>query len=173
MDRTYKTLIEAQVIAKRVEALGKEITKAYEGEPITIICVLKGAFIFTADLIRALDLPARVEFIGVSSYAGTKSTGHVRITSDLSYDIAGKNVLLVEDIIDSGKTIEYLSKLIKVRAPKSFNICTFLSKPDCHQLSDQISFVGFEIEDKFVVGYGLDLDGKYRELPFLAELSEG
>lgn len=172
MDVTHSTLISAEKIARRVEELGKEITTAFEGEPITVICVLKGAFIFTADLIRSLDLPVKIEFIGVSSYQGTKSTGNVRITHDLSYDVAGKNVLLVEDIIDSGKTIEYLSKLIEVRGPKSFKICTFLSKPDCHDMTDQISFTGFEIENNFVVGYGLDLDGRYRELPYLAELGQ-
>ncbi|NRA45566.1 MAG: hypoxanthine phosphoribosyltransferase [Oligoflexales bacterium] len=170
MDVTHSTLISAEKIANRISEMGKEITKVYEGEPVTVICVLKGAFIFAADLIRSLDLPVKVEFIGVSSYQGTKSTGHVRITNDLSYDVAGKNVLLVEDIIDSGKTIDYLTKLIGVRGPKSLKICTFLSKPDCHDMTDRINFIGFEIEDRFVVGYGLDLDGRYRELPYLAEL---
>ena len=145
MDATHSTLISADKIASRVNEMGKEITKAYDGEPVTVICVLKGAFIFAADLIRSLNLPVKVEFIGVSSYQGTKSTGHVRITNDLSYDVAGKNVLLVEDIIDSGKTIDYLTKLISVRGPKSLKICTFLSKPDCHDMTDRINFIGFEI----------------------------
>lgn len=171
MNVTHSTLISADKIAKRIEEMGSEITRTYEGEPLTVICVLKGAFIFAADLIRSLNIPVKVEFIGVSSYQGTKSTGHVRITNDLSYDVAGKNVLLVEDIIDSGKTIDYLTKLLGVRGPKSLKICTFLSKPDCHDMTDRINFIGFEIEDRFVVGYGLDLDGKYRELPYLAELN--
>ena len=170
MDVTHSTLISADKIAERIGEMGKEITSAYEGEPVTVICVLKGAFIFAADLIRSLKLPIKVEFIGVSSYQGTKSTGNVRITNDLSYDVAGKNVLLVEDMIDSGTTIDYLIKLIGVRGPKSLKICAFLSKPDCHDMTDRINFIGFEIEDRFVVGYGLDLDGKYRELPYLAEL---
>ena len=172
MEHKIDTFISQEDIAKKVSDLGVQITNAYEGKSLTVICVLKGAFIFAADLLRSIRLPVEIEFIGVSSYQGTSSTGHVRITNDLSCDVKGKHILLVEDIIDTGKTIDYLSAFLKVRHPASVSICTLLSKPECHDMESKIDFVGFDIDDKFVIGYGLDLDGKYRELPYLAELTQ-
>ena len=163
-------LISRELIAKRVAEMGKEICEAYEGQPLICVGVLKGSFIFLADLIREIDLPIAVEFIGVSSYKGTASTGHVRITNDLTNEIKDKNVLLIEDIVDTGTTLDYLLDTFKVRQPKSLKIATFLSKPEAHIMHHQLDFVGFEIENKFVIGYGLDLDGRYRELPDLQQV---
>ena len=170
MERKTEILISQDKIAKRIGELGQQISKEYQGKSLTVICVLKGAFIFAADLLRAINVPVSIEFIGVSSYQGTASTGNVRITNDLTCDVVGKHILLVEDIIDSGITIDYLCAFLKVRSPASLKICTFLSKPKCHKLQSQLDYVGFDIDDKFVIGYGLDLDGRYRELPYLAEL---
>ncbi len=169
-DYSMQTLISAEVIAKRVHALGQEISQHYQGRKLCVIGVLKGSFIFMADLIRAIDIPCEVEFIGVSSYEGMQSTGHVRINYDLSVDIEGKDVLLVEDIIDTGSTIDYLLKTLQVRNPASLKIACLLSKPEAHQITLLIDYVGFEISREFVIGYGLDLDGLYRNLPDLKQM---
>jgi hypoxanthine phosphoribosyltransferase len=166
----YVSLFDAPTIAARIAALGAQITSDYQGEPLVCVGVLKGAFIFLADLVRAIDLPLTVEFIGVASYSGTHSSGHVRLTYDLAADIAGKHVLVIEDIIDTGHTIDYLIQTLKVRAPKSLKVASFLSKPEAHQMQHQIDYVGFEISREFVIGYGLDLDQYYRNLPMLAQV---
>jgi hypoxanthine phosphoribosyltransferase len=164
------TLISAERIAQRVKALGQQITRDYQGQKLCIIGVLKGSFIFMADLIRAIEVPCEVEFIGVSSYEGMQSSGHVRISNDLSVDIEGKHVLLVEDIIDTGNTIDYLIKTLEVRKPLSLKIACLLSKPEAHQIKITIDYTGFEISKEFVIGYGLDLDGLYRNLPDLMQM---
>lgn len=169
-DVNYSPLFDAARIAARIKELGAQITKDYNGEPVVCVGVLKGAFIFLADLVRAIDLPLTVEFIGVASYAGTQSTGRVRLTLDLSYDIKGKNVLLVEDIIDTGHTIDYLLDTLSVREPKSLRVASFLSKPEAHSMHHKIDYVGFEISREFVIGYGLDLDQYYRNLPVLGQV---
>lgn len=168
---SYKTLHDAATIAKRVQELGSAISKDLKGEPVIVLGVLKGAFVFMADLIRAINVPLTCEFIGVSSYVGTQSTGNVRITHDLSVDITGKNVLLVEDVIDTGKTIDYLIDVLKASHPKSIRVCTFLDKPEAHVMRHKIDYVGFNISKEFVIGYGLDLDERYRELPYLAQVN--
>jgi hypoxanthine phosphoribosyltransferase len=132
--------------------------------------VLKGAFVFVSDLIRAIELPLAVEFIGVSSYAGTQSTGHVRLTHDLTADIRDRNVLLVEDIIDSGRTLDYLIDILSVRRPKRLAVATLLSKPEMHVMHNRVDYIGFEIAKEFVIGYGLDLDQQYRNLPYIAQV---
>ena len=167
----YKPLFDADTIRARIAELGATITKDYKGEPLVCIGVLKGAFIFMADLVRAIDLPLNMEFIGVSSYAGTESTGHVRLTHDLARDITDKHVLLIEDVIDSGVTIDYLLGLLKLRGPKSLRVATFLSKPEAHEMHHHIDYVGFEISREFVIGYGLDLDQYYLNLPYLAQVT--
>lgn len=167
---TMHTLISADRLAARVRDLGQKITADYQGQKLCVIGVLKGSFIFMADLIRAIDLPLEVEFIGVSSYEGMHSTGHVRISYDLSVDIEGKHVLLVEDIIDTGTTIDYLLKTLEVRAPASLKVACLLSKPEAHTIPISIDYVGFEIGKEFVIGYGLDLDGLYRNLPELKQM---
>jgi len=168
----YTPLYNQDIIRKRVEELGKKITKDYAGESLVVVGVLKGAFIFVADLVRSIDLPVSVEFIGVSSYSGTESTGAVRLTYDLTADIKGKNVLLVEDIIDTGHTIDYLLEALNVRGPKSLKVASFLSKPEAHQMHHAIDYIGFEISKEFVIGYGLDLDQFYRNLPYVAQVKQ-
>ncbi len=170
MPPTMRPLIPAAQLHERIAALGQSISKDFRGQSLCVVGVLKGSFIFLADLVRQLDLDCQVEFIGVSSYEGTQSTGHVRINYDLSEDIQGKHVLLVEDIIDTGTTIDYLRKTFAVRQPASLKVACLLSKPSCHQVEIPIDYVGFEIGPEFVVGYGLDLDGRYRQLPDLMQV---
>jgi hypoxanthine phosphoribosyltransferase len=168
----YKPLFSEEQIAQRIKEIGAQITKDFKGEEIVCVGVLKGSFIFLADLVRAIDLPTNIEFIGVASYEGTESTGHVRLTHDLAADIKGRNVLLVEDIIDTGRTIDYLLETLQVRGPKCVKVATFLSKPECHIMENSVDYVGFEITKEFVIGYGLDLDQYYRNLPFLGQVQE-
>ncbi len=163
-------LISADRLATRVRELGQRISRDYQGQQLCVIGVLKGSFIFLADLVRAIDVPCEIEFIGVSSYEGMHSTGHVRINYDLSVDIEGKHVLLVEDIIDTGNTIDYLLKTLSVRQPKSLKVACLLSKPEAHQIQLNIDYTGFEISKEFVIGYGLDLDGLHRNLPDLMQM---
>lgn len=172
MQRTldYKPLFDEKALKQRIEELGAAISRDLDGQEITCVCVLKGSVLFFADLVRAIKLPVKFEFIGVKSYEGTTSTGHVQITTDLSADIKGKNVLVVEDIVDTGMTIDFLINTLNVREPKSLKVCALLSKPDAHVMKNTIDYVGFEISREFVIGYGLDLDGAYRNLPFIAQV---
>lgn len=167
---SFKPLHDEAEISKRVRELGEMITKDLKGEPVVIVGVLKGAFMFTADLVRAIKSPVVVDFIGCASYSGTKSTGTVRITHDLSTEIAGKNVILVEDIIDTGRTLDYLIRILKERSPKSLRLCTLLDKPEAREVPVKVDYYGFSISKEFVIGYGLDLDQRYRELPFIAQV---
>ncbi len=160
-------LISEAQLRDRVRAMGAAITRDYAGKPLTVVGVLKGSFIFLADLVRAVDLPVSVDFIGISSYQGTRSTGVVKITSDLSRPIEGQHVLLVEDIVDTGLTMKYLLENLATRKPASVKVCALLEKPDRAKVSIPIEYKGFVIEDVFVVGYGLDWDGKMRNLPFV------
>ncbi len=168
----YKPLFNEQDLKKRVSELGKEISDQYQGEELICVGVLKGSVVFMADLVRAITVPLQMEFIGVKSYDGTSSTGHVQITTDLTADIKGKNVLIIEDIVDTGMTLDYLINLLKVRGPKSLRICALLSKPDAHIMKNDVDYVGYEISKEFVVGYGLDLDGDFRQLPYVAQVME-
>lgn len=170
-----KPFLDEKTIAEKVKELGKQISKDYVGKELVVIGVLKGSFVFLSDLVRHINVPLDVEFMGVTSYEGTSSTGHVRITTDLSADIQGCHVLLVEDIVDTGMTLDYIINLLKVRAPASLKVCAFLSKPDAHIMKHKLDYVGFEITNEFVIGYGLDYNGKYRELPYVArvEINDG
>jgi len=160
-------LSEAQ-IRERVEVLGREITAAYQGEPLHLICVLNGAFLFMADLVRVIDLPLTMDFMAVSSYGSrTASSGEVRLTKDLDQSLKGKHVILVEDIVDTGLTMKYLFGYLQGREPLSVKVATLLSKPSRRQVDVPLDFVGFEIDDAFVYGYGLDVDHRYRNLPFV------
>ena len=172
-DGLMKPFLSEQEIASRVQELGEQISLDHQDQEIVAVCVLKGAFVFAADLIRAIDRPLQVEFIGVASYEGTKSTGHVRITNDLVTEIRGKAVLLIEDIIDTGRTIDFLLETLKLREPASIRICSFLSKPEIHDMKNKIDYVGFEVGSEFLIGYGLDLDGDYRQIPYVAQLPDG
>ena len=166
----FKALHDEAEIKKRVKQLGAEITKDLKGEPLVVVSVLKGAFMFTADLVREIKVPVVVDFIGCASYNGTQSTGTVRITQDLSTDITGKNILLVEDIVDTGRTLDYLLRILLQRSPKSIRLCTLLNKPEAREVPVKVDYFGFSISNEFVIGYGLDLDQRYRELPYIAQL---
>lgn len=164
-------LYSKQQISDRVKELGQQISRNYQGQDLLVIGVLKGAFIFMADLVREIDLPLELDFISVSSYgASTVSSGEVRITKDLDYSVEGKSVLLVEDIVDSGLTLNYIREIFKKRSPESINICCLLDKPSRRQSPVAPEYVGFTIEDYFVVGYGLDYAGKYRNYPAVCVL---
>jgi hypoxanthine phosphoribosyltransferase len=157
-----------QQLAERNRELGAEISRFYNGAPIVLVCVLKGSFVFTADLARYIDLPLRVDFLGVRSYGeGTETSGVVQITQDLSQPIEGEDVLIVEDIVDTGLTIAHLLDLLKTRRPRSLRVCSLLHKPARARVQVNIDFLGFTIEDKFVVGYGLDWAQRYRNLPYI------
>lgn len=168
----FKTLYSAEDIQKRIETLGAEISKDLQGEPVMFISVLKGAIMFTADLMRSIKAPVTLDFIGVASYQGTTSTGTVRITNDLSTDIRGKNVIVLEDIVDTGRTLDYLLRMLKQRNPKTLKLCALLNKPAARETPVQVDYCGFEISNQFVIGYGLDLDQRWRELPFIAQVYE-
>ena len=160
-------LSEDQVKA-RVQELGQEITTAYQDQPLHLICVLNGAFLFMADLVRAIDLPLTLDFMAVSSYGSrTESSGEVRLTKDLDQSLKNKHVILVEDIVDTGLTMKYLLSYLQGRGPLSVKVATLLSKPSRRQVDVPLDFVGFDIDDAFVYGYGLDVAHQYRNLPFV------
>ncbi|MGC8970846.1 MAG: hypoxanthine phosphoribosyltransferase [bacterium] len=166
-----KVLYTEEEIQNRVKELGEEITKAYAGKTPHLVCILRGAVIFLSDLIRHIDLPLTIDFMAVSSYGkGTKSSGIVKIIKDLDETIENKNVLIVEDIIDTGLTLEHLTKIFKARNPKDLKVCVLLDKEARRIVNIDIDFVGFKVPDKFIVGYGLDYNGLYRNLPFLGIL---
>jgi hypoxanthine phosphoribosyltransferase len=161
-------LSEEEIKAKVIE-LAKQIEKDYKGEDVLVVGILKGASVFVADLIRCIDLDVNIDFMSVSSYgAGTQTSGSVKILKDLDVNIEGKNVLVVEDIIDSGLTLSNLVATLETRKPKSLKLCTLLDKPERRTADIYVDYVGFVIEDKFIVGYGIDYDEKYRNLPYIA-----
>jgi hypoxanthine phosphoribosyltransferase len=160
-------LIPEADLRARVSALGQQITRDYAGRPLVVVGVLKGSFIFLADLVRAIDLALTVDFIGISSYEGARSSGVVQITSDLTRSIEGKDVLLVEDIVDTGLTMRYLLDNLATRGPATVKVCALLEKPARAQVKVPIDYRGFVIGDEFVVGYGLDWDGRMRNLPYV------
>ena len=165
VEKIDRVLIPEADLKRRVKEIADEITKDYRGETVTFVCILSGASIFYADLVRELDIDARFEFMSVSSYgSGTVSSGEVKILKDMNHPIAGKNVVLVEDIIDTGITLSYLKRVLEQREPKSLKICTILDKPSRRKVELKGDYVGFEIPDEFVIGYGLDYDGRYRTL---------
>ena len=160
-----KTLYTGQQIADRIKELGAEITRDYRDKPLVLLCILKGSYMFAADLCRAIDLPLRIEFLGVQSYGdGTSSTGVVQITLDLTRPIEGEEVLVVEDIVDTGLTLDYIQQSLKTRNPASVKVCALLHKPARMQKKIEIDYLGFTIDDVFVVGYGLDWAQKYRNI---------
>ena len=168
-----KILIEEKELQAKVAELGAKISEDYKGKDLLIICVLKGAVIFTSDLIKRIDLPLDIDFMAISSYgANTKSSGVVRILKDLDMSIEGKHVLIVEDIIDSGLTLAYMIENLKSRGPESVEICTILDKKERRTIDLDIKYTGFVVPDEFVVGYGLDYAEKYRNLPYIAVLKE-
>lgn len=168
MTERLVTLLSTEAISARVRELGAEITREYAGKALVLVCVLKGSFVFAADLARAIDLPVRIDFLGVRSYGiDTETSGVVQITHDLSRAIEQEHLLLVEDIVDTGLTIAYLMDLLRTRGPASVRVCALLHKPARARVEVKIDFLGFTIEDRFVVGYGLDFAERYRNLPYI------
>ena len=168
-----EVMIGKEQLQRRIVELGAEISQDYKGESILAVCVLKGAVIFMSDLIREFNVDTKIDFMAVSSYgASTASSGVVRILKDLDSNIAGENLLIVEDIIDSGLTLRYLKDYLLARNPKSLKICTLLDKPERRAAEVKADYVGFTIENKFIVGYGLDYNQMYRNLPYISYLEE-
>ena len=168
-----ETIVEAETLQERVRELGAELTRDYEGCDLFLMGVLKGAVFFVADLMRHIDLDCELDFMAVSSYGSlTDSSGVVRILKDLDAPIEGKDVLIVEDIVDSGLTLNYLLRNLRGRNPRSLEVCALLVKPGRRKIDLPIRYVGFEIPNQFVVGYGLDLDQRYRNLPYLAAVED-
>ena len=166
-------LLGGEEIRRRTEELAREITRDYAGRDLVMVGVLKGAFVFLADLARRVELPLEIDFVAVSSYgADTESSGVVRIVKDLDLDISGKHVLLVEDIVDTGLTLAYLVQMLKQRGPASVEVCALLNKPDTRKVDIEVKYCGFEVPPLFVVGYGLDFAEKYRQLPYVVALEE-
>lgn len=166
-------LFTEEKLAKKVEELGRKISKDYPGEELTVVGILKGSNIFMGDLIRKISIPITIDFMVVSSYGqSTESSGIVKVLKDLEHSIEGKNILIVEDIIDTGLTLDYLKENLLRRKPKSLKICTLLDKPGRRQVDLKIDYIGFEIPDQFIVGYGIDYAEKYRNLPYVAVLKE-
>jgi hypoxanthine phosphoribosyltransferase len=166
-------LVSQSDLERRVRELGAEISRDYEGKELFLVGVLKGAVFFLSDLMRSLEVPCEVDFMAVASYgSSTDSSGVVRILKDLDATIEGKDVLIVEDIIDSGLTLSYLLRTLKAREPRSLEVCALLTKPERREVDLPIRYTGFEIPNKFVIGYGLDHAERYRNLPYVAVLGE-
>jgi hypoxanthine phosphoribosyltransferase len=167
-------LVQPDDLKQKVRDLGAQISADYGERDLLLVCVLKGAVFFLADLMRSIDIPCEVDFMAVSSYGSeTDSSGVVRILKDLDRPIAGRDVLIVEDIVDSGLTLQYLLRNLGAREPASLEVCALLTKPDRRKVELPTRYVGFEIPDKFAIGYGLDHAERYRNLPYVAALTEG
>jgi hypoxanthine phosphoribosyltransferase len=166
-----EVLYSAEQVAARTRELGQQITRDYAGQDLVVVGVLKGSVLFFGDLVRQIDLPISCDFLGLSSYgSGTESSGVVRITSDLSRPVEGKHVLVIEDIVDTGLTMKFLLENLETRQPLSVKICALLEKPTRAKVKVPIHYKGFTIPDEFVVGYGLDFDERYRNLPFIGKM---
>ncbi|MBR5753663.1 MAG: hypoxanthine phosphoribosyltransferase [Clostridia bacterium] len=166
-ERVNGVLVTEEEAKEIVRSLGEQIARDYEGKNLVLVSVLKGAVVFMADLMRAIDIPLTIDFMVVSSYHKTESTGTVKIIKDLDTDLTGKDILIVEDILDTGRTLASLMEILKMRNPASLKICTFLDKPDRRVADIEADYIGKVIPDEFVVGYGLDYDEAYRNLPYV------
>ena len=167
-----RVVVDADELQERVASLGKDVTSDYAGRPPLLVGVLKGAFMFMSDLARAIDLPVEFDFMAVSSYgSATRTSGVVRIMKDLDIDLTDRHVLIVEDIVDSGLTLAYLRKNLRARNPASLEVCALLVKEGLQRVDPDLKYVGFRIPDRFVIGYGLDVDERYRNLPYIAEFT--
>lgn len=170
MDNNFKVILTEDQIQKRVKELGEQITLDYQGKTPVLICMLKGAIVFFSDIVRHLKVPLSMEFARLSSYRNGTTSGEMEVIHDISSDIKGKDILIVEDIVDSGKTLDYFCKLLKKKKPASVRICTFLDKKERREVDIKVDYTGFEIPCGFVIGYGLDYAERFREFPFLAEV---
>ena len=168
MEDKISVLISQEEVEQRIREMAAQISKDYEGEQLHLVCILRGSIFFTCELAKYITVPVTIDFMSVSSYGdGTESSGRIKIIKDLDDSIKDKNVLVIEDIIDSGRTLAHLLSFLKVREPKSLKLCTLLDKPDRRVVSVDVDYVGKEIPDLFVVGYGLDYAQKYRNLPYI------
>ena len=171
-NKKTEVLISNNKIQRRVRELGRQISKDYKGKKLVLVGILKGAFVFMADLLREITIPVEIDFIQVSSYGASKtSSGVIKIKKDIDLPIVGKHVLLVEDIVDYGYTLNYLLKFLKVKKPKSIRVCAMLDKPSRREVEVPIAYKGFSVPNKFVVGYGLDFAEKLRNLPEIGSIS--
>lgn len=171
MSDKIRVLLPEEEVVKRIREIGKQITEDYRGEEVFLICTLPGASLFACELAKRIDLPLTLDFIAVASYgSGTQSSGEVRMIKDLDESIEGKNVIVVEDIVDTGRTLSYLLEMMKKRNPKSLKLCSLLDKPERRVVNVEVDYKGFEVPDLFVVGYGLDYAQKYRNLPYVGVL---
>ena len=174
MSESVRVMLPEEKVNQRIAELGEEISKEFAGEPVHLICILKGSVFFTCELAKRITVPVTMDFMTVSSYgSGTTSSGNVKIKKDLDEDIVGKNVVVIEDIIDTGRTLACLLEIFKERNPKKLKLCTLLDKPDRRIADVSVDYTGFVIPDEFVVGYGLDYDQRYRNLPYVGVLDLG
>ena len=172
MSEHIEVLVTKEDVEKRISEMADEINRAYAGKSLHLVCVLKGGAFFMCELAKHLNMPVSLDFMSVSSYGSeTKSSGVVKIVKDLDEPIKGKNVLVVEDIVDSGRTLSYLMEMLKDRGPESLRLCTLLDKPERRVVDVHVDYTGFQIPDEFVVGYGLDYDQRYRNLPYIGVIS--
>lgn len=172
MKEKIEVMLSEETIDAKIKVLGEQISKDYEGKSVHLICILKGSSFFTCELAKRIAVPVTIDFMSVSSYgSGTASSGNVKIVKDLDESICGKDVIVIEDIIDSGNTLSCLMELLEDRQPNSLRLCTLLDKPERRVKDVYVDYTGFQIPDKFVVGYGLDFDQKYRNLPYIGVVS--
>lgn len=173
MSDKINVLIDEEAVNRKIAELGEQISGDYQGKSVHLICVLKGSVFFTCELAKRITVPVTLDFMSVSSYGdGTESSGRVKIAKDLDEGIEGKEVIVIEDIIDSGRTLSYLLALLNARKPGSLKLCTLLDKPDRRVTEVTVDYTGFEIPDKFVVGYGLDYAQQYRNLPYIGVIEQ-
>ena len=174
MAEKIRVLLTEEEVDKKIQEIGEQISRDYAGEQVHLVCVLRGGAFFMCELAKRITIPVSLDFMSVSSYGGdTKSSGVVKIVKDLDDSLAGKNVIVVEDIVDSGRTLSYLLEMLQDRGPKSMRLCTLLDKPDRRIADVSVDYTGFVIPDEFVVGYGLDYDQRYRNLPYIGILELG
>ena len=173
MNDKISVLIAEEDVDKKIREIAEKISKDYEGKTVTLICILKGSVFFTCELAKRITIPVKLDFMSVSSYgAGTESSGRVKIIKDLDDSVEGKDIIVIEDIIDSGRTLSHLMTLLSSRKPNSIKLCTLLDKPDRRVVPVDVDYTGFNIPDKFVVGYGLDYDQNYRNLPYIGVIDQ-
>ncbi len=172
MAEKVSVLLTEEEVDRKIQEIGEQISKDYAGEQVHLVCVLRGGAFFMCELAKRITVPVSLDFMSVSSYGGdTKSSGVVKIVKDLDDSLADKNVIVVEDIVDSGRTLSYLLEMLRDRGPKSMRLCTLLDKPDRRVVNVKVDYTGFQIPDEFVVGYGLDYDQRYRNLPYIGIVS--
>ena len=174
MAEKVNVLLSEEEVDARIQAMGEQISRDYQGKQVHLVCVLKGGSFFMCELAKRITVPVSLDFMSVSSYGGqTKSSGIVKIVKDLDESLQDKDVIVVEDIVDSGRTLSYLMEMLRDRGPKSLRLCTLLDKPDRRVVDVKVDYTGFQIPDEFVVGYGLDYDQKYRNLPYIGVVEIG